>query len=81
MRRLVAMLLAVLGLAGDCVKLGARRGGRRRLGGESARTVTFVVRTGDRLWGRGLDQQFPMASVLKAMLMTAYLNSRCADAR
>jgi Beta-lactamase enzyme family len=36
-------------------------------------TVTFAVRTSDRLWGRGLDQQFAMASVLKAMLMTAYL--------
>jgi beta-lactamase class A len=36
-------------------------------------TVTFAVRTGDRLWGRGLDQQFPTASVLKAMLMTAYV--------
>jgi hypothetical protein len=36
-------------------------------------TVTFAVRTGDHLYGRGLDRQFPMASVLKAMLMTAYL--------
>lgn len=36
-------------------------------------TVTFAVRTGDRLWGRGLDRQFAMASTLKAMLMTAYL--------
>ena len=32
-------------------------------------TVTFAVRTPDRLWGRGLDSQFPTASVLKAMLM------------
>lgn len=40
--------------------------------------VTFAVRTHDRLYGRGLDQQFPMASVLKAMLMTAYLR-RVAD--
>ena len=38
-----------------------------------AGTVTFAVRTQDRLWGQGLDQQFAMASVLKAMLMTAYL--------
>jgi beta-lactamase class A len=36
-------------------------------------TVTFAVRTPQRLYGRGLDRQFPMASVLKAMLMTAYL--------
>jgi hypothetical protein len=38
-----------------------------------AGTVTFAVRTPDRLYGRGLDRQFPMASVMKAMLMTAYL--------
>jgi beta-lactamase class A len=36
-------------------------------------TVTLAVRTRDRLYGRGLDRQFPMASVMKAMLMTAYL--------
>jgi hypothetical protein len=35
--------------------------------------VTFAVRTHDRLYGRGLDRQVPTASVLKAMLMTAYL--------
>jgi beta-lactamase class A len=38
-----------------------------------AGTVTFAVRTEDRLYGRGLDSQFPTASVLKAMLMTTYL--------
>ena len=36
-------------------------------------TVTFAVRTGDRLRGRGLDRQFPSASVIKAMFMVAYL--------
>jgi len=40
---------------------------------QRAGTVTFAVRTADRLYGRGLDQQFPTASVLKAMLMTTYL--------
>lgn len=35
--------------------------------------ISFAVRTPDRLWGLGLDQQFATASVLKAMLMTAYL--------
>jgi len=35
--------------------------------------VTFAVRTEDRLAGRGLDVQVPSASVVKAMLMTAYL--------
>ena len=45
-------------------------------------TVTFAVRTHDRLYGRGLDRQFPTASVLKAMLMTAYLRQpACATAR
>jgi Beta-lactamase enzyme family len=36
-------------------------------------TVTFAVRTPARLLGRGLDRQVPSASVLKAMLMVAYL--------
>ena len=35
--------------------------------------VSFAVRTRTRLYGRGLDRQVPSASVLKAMLMTAYL--------
>jgi hypothetical protein len=36
-------------------------------------TVSFAVRTRERLYGRGLDRQVPAASVMKAMLMTAYL--------
>jgi hypothetical protein len=36
-------------------------------------SVTFAVRTQDRLVGRGLDRQVPSASVIKAMLMVAYL--------
>ena len=36
-------------------------------------SVTFAVRTGDRLAGRGLDRQFPSASVIKAMLLVTYL--------
>jgi hypothetical protein len=36
-------------------------------------TVTFAVRTGDRLRGRGLDRRFPSASVIKAMFMVTYL--------
>jgi Beta-lactamase enzyme family len=36
-------------------------------------TVTFAVRTPGRLVGRALDHQVRTASVLKAMLMTAYL--------
>jgi len=36
-------------------------------------TVAFAVRTEKRLWGRDLDRAFPSASVVKALLMTAYL--------
>jgi beta-lactamase class A len=36
-------------------------------------SVTFAVRTDDRLLGRGLDTQVPSASVFKAMLLTTYL--------
>jgi Beta-lactamase enzyme family len=41
--------------------------------------VSFAVRTRERLYGRGLDRQVPAASVLKAMLMTAYLREARAD--
>jgi hypothetical protein len=36
-------------------------------------TIAFAVRTGDRFWGVREDQTFPCASVLKAMLLVAYL--------
>ncbi|HEY7077998.1 MAG TPA: serine hydrolase [Solirubrobacteraceae bacterium] len=36
-------------------------------------SVTFAVRTEDRLWGRGVDTQVPSASVFKAMLLVTYL--------
>jgi hypothetical protein len=42
-------------------------------------SVTFAVRTPDRLLGRGLDRQVPCASVIKAMFMVTYL--RQADVR
>jgi beta-lactamase class A len=35
--------------------------------------VSFAVRTEDRLWGSQVDRGFPAASVLKAMLLCAYL--------
>jgi hypothetical protein len=35
--------------------------------------IAFAVRTDDRLWGWRVDKQFPSASVLKAMLLVAYL--------
>ncbi|HET8758116.1 MAG TPA: serine hydrolase [Solirubrobacteraceae bacterium] len=36
-------------------------------------SITFAVRTDERLRGRGLDRQVPAASVFKAMLLTTYL--------
>ena len=36
-------------------------------------SITFAVRTDERLLGRGLDTQVPSASVFKAMLLTTYL--------
>src|SRR3954471_10387350 len=36
-------------------------------------TIAFAVRTESRLWGFHVDEQFPSASVLKAMLLVAYL--------
>jgi beta-lactamase class A len=75
MRRLAAVaLLAALApapaqaaqwhpdIAGAAKYANARRG-----------SVTFAVRTEDRLLGRGLDTQVPSASVFKAMLLTTYL--------
>jgi len=77
MRRLAAafLLAALLWPAGA----GAAEGWKPDVAGAaswaSARqgTVTFAVRTEDRLVGRGLDRQFPSASVIKAMLMVTYL--------
>ena len=42
-------------------------------------SVSFAVRTSHRLYGRGVDRQVPAASVLKAMLMVAYLREGRAD--
>jgi beta-lactamase class A len=35
--------------------------------------IAFAVRTDDRLWASHADERFPSASVLKAMLLVAYL--------
>lgn len=74
MRRLaVAILLAALAVPADAHAWEPDVAAAAAWAAKRQGTVTFAVRTHDRLWGRGLDQQFPMASVLKAMLMTAYL--------
>ena len=74
MRRLaVAIVLAVLAWPATAQGWEPDVAGAAAWAAERQGTVTFAVRTGDRLWGRGLDRQFPTASVLKAMLMTAYL--------
>jgi beta-lactamase class A len=36
-------------------------------------TIAFAVRTEEHLWGAHADERFPSASVLKAMLLVAYL--------
>jgi hypothetical protein len=38
-----------------------------------AGSIAFAVRTESRVWGVGLDRTFPSASVVKAMLLVAYL--------
>jgi hypothetical protein len=74
MRRLaVAILLAALAWPATAQGWEPDVAGAAAWAAKRQGTVTFAVRTHDRLWGRGLDDQFPTASVLKAMLMTAYL--------
>jgi Beta-lactamase enzyme family len=46
-----------------------------------AGTVSFAVRWGRRVAGHGLDRQYISASVIKAMLMTAYLRSAAVRSR
>lgn len=74
MRRLaVAILLAALAAPASAQAWEPDVAGAAAWAAKRQGTVTFAVRTPDRLYGHGLDRQFPMASVLKAMLMTAYL--------
>jgi hypothetical protein len=76
MRRLaVAVVLAALTWPAGA---GAQRwepdvAGAAAWAAERQGSVTFAVRTPDRLFGRGLDRQVPSASVIKAMFMVAYL--------
>ena len=84
MRRLaVAILLAALASPASA---GAQRwrpdvAGAAVWAQQRQGTVTFAVRTRVRLYGRGLDRQVPAASVLKAMLMTAYLRQEAVRKR
>jgi hypothetical protein len=43
---------------------------------QRAGSVTFAIRTPDRAWGYRGGRTFPSASVLKAMLLVAYLRQR-----
>ena len=77
MRRLAAAVLLV-GAAVARVRRGRGRwepdvAGAAAWASARQGSVTFAVRTEDRLAGRGLDRQFPSASVIKAMLMVTYL--------
>ena len=45
----------------------------REFAQERRGTEAFAVRTGDRAWGYRARRAFPSASVLKAMLLVAYL--------
>ena len=76
MRRLAAVALALALLAPASAQAerwepdiaGAAKYADGRVG-----SITFAVRTDDRLLGRGLDTQVPSASVFKAMLLVTYL--------
>jgi hypothetical protein len=46
-----------------------------------AGSVAFAVRTDDRLWGRDLDRRVQSASVVKALLLVAYLRQPGVRAR
>jgi Beta-lactamase enzyme family len=84
MRRLaaVALLVALVWPASAAAErwtpdiAGAARWAAGRQG-----SVTFAVRTEDRLLGRGLDRQVPPASVFKAMLLVTYLRQHSVRGR
>jgi Beta-lactamase enzyme family len=77
MRRLLLALLPALALAAPAQAAPARWSpdvaAARQWASHRAGTIAFAVRTGDHLWGVGLDRSFPSASVVKAMLLVAYL--------
>jgi beta-lactamase class A len=79
MRRLLAALLLTTALAAPASAQAAPVNwtpdiaSARAWANHRAGTIAFAVRTDDHLWGVGLDRTFPSASVVKAMLLVAYL--------
>jgi beta-lactamase class A len=76
-RLLVAGLLAACTLSLACTAAGAWQPHVRvaiAYAGTRAGEVSFAVRTENRLWGWRADRTVPSASVLKAMLLVAYLD-------
>ena len=75
---LTALLAAALLVPG--VGAAHARGGRLR--DDAPGTVAFAVRTEKDVWGRDLDRPVQSASVVKALLLVAYLRQRaCATGR
>jgi beta-lactamase class A len=84
MRRLAA--LALLAALAWPASAGAQRwepdiAGAAKWAAARQGSVTFAVRTDDRLLGRGLDTQVPSASVFKAMLLVTYLRQHSVRGR
>jgi Beta-lactamase enzyme family len=71
--RALAVMLAVLAWPADAQGWQPDVAAAAAWAAQRAGSVSFAVRTPHRLYGRGLDRQVPAASVLKAMLMVAYL--------
>jgi beta-lactamase class A len=75
MRRLagVALIAALWPATAQAEQWQPDIAGAARYADGRAGSITFAVRTDDRLRGRGLDTQVPSASVFKAMLLVTYL--------
>jgi beta-lactamase class A len=69
----LAPLLASLALLAPPAGWQPDVGAARAYAAHRPGSIAFAVRTEDRLWGWRADRQFPSASVLKAMLLVAYL--------
>ena len=78
MKRLLLVLLVCLACPASAVAADWRPhvGAAQKYANERRGTIAFHVRTPTREWGWKASSTFPSASVLKAMLMDAYLNQR-----